>query len=499
MLNHESTPKRYFKPWGIRKDFIGKRPWKWYVPGLMVVTLIFGCTPPPSTTVRGGAGPDIATAQQAQYNGPKARIAVADFEDKMKRNRFYANEYGSGMKDMLATALFNTNRYVVLERDHVDMVLEEQDFGASGRVKQETASATGEIEGAELLVVAAVTGFDPAVSKAGAGLGSAFGILGDLAAGVAGGFSQASIAIDVRIVDARTSRVVAATSVESKASKFSGGSVLSGVATGVGLGGFAKTPMEQAIRDAIEKMVQFLVSKTPAQYYHQSNAKPAAPQPAIANLSSGSPVSGNTLQPISDQSLSPETANGNRPASALDSRDMEGSQDHPKIPRIKDTYIVGYAQSPFDEGTFITSMHNRKLGKAIIEGVRTKLAYLGPKTLSPLMVLRTYQSALTKLGETKEVFSCRKDDCYSNFPDIFIWSNQHRVDNILPKSNYAFGNSHYYRDQRYWYGTVTGTAARYHVSVYSTVFSEGTQAESLVGQPFIFLEILEEADFKPAL
>lgn len=496
MLYHESTPRRSFRAGGIRKDSIGKRRWKWNVLWLIVGTFVFGCTPPPSTTVRGGAGPDIGTAQQAQYNGPQARIAVADFQDKMKRNRYYANEYGSGMKDMLTTALFNTNRYIVLERDHVDSVLEEQDFGASGRVKQETASAIGEIEGAELLVVAAVTGFDPAVTGAGAKVGSAFGgVLGDLAGGIAGGFSQSSIAIDVRIVDARTSRVVAATSVESKASKFGGGGVLSGVATGAGLSGFAKTPMEQAIRDAIEKMVQFLVSKTPAQYYHQSGAKPATPQPAIANSSSGSPVGGKMLQPTT----SSLTANGNRPASALDNRDMEGSQDHPKIPRIEGTYIVGYAQNPFDEGTFITSMQNKKLGKAIVEGERTKLAYLGPKTLSPLLVLRTYQNALTELGEVKEVFSCRKDDCYSNFPKIFIWSDQHRVENILPKSNYAFGNDRYFRDQRYWYGTVTGTAARYHVSVYSTVFSEKTQAESLVGQPFIFLEILEETDFKPAL
>ena len=168
---------------------------------------------------------------------------------------------------------------------------------------------------------------------------------------------------------------------------------------------------------------------------------------------------------------------------------MEGSQDHPKIPRIKDTYIVGYAQSPFDEGTFITIMQNRKLGKALAEGGRTRLAYLGPKTMSPLLVLRAYQNALTELGEIEEVFSCRKDDCYSNFPEVFIWSGQHRVPNILPGSSHAFGNRGYYRDQRYWYGTVTATDSRYHVSVYSTVFSEGvgTWDKSLIGDPFILL------------
>ncbi len=501
-MHHQETElKRFLRTEASRIGIVEKGDRSWKMLGLIMLVAMMGCTPPPSTTVRGGAGPDIGTAQQVQYNGPQARIAVADFQDKMKRNRYYANEYGSGMKDMLTTALFNSNRYIVLERDHVDSILEEQDFGASGRVKQETASATGEIEGAELLVVAAVTGFDPATSGAGGAVGSAFGgILGDLAGGIAGGFSQASIAIDVRIVDARTSRVVAATSVESKASKFGGGGVLSGVATGAGLGGFSKTPMEQAIRDAIEKMVQFLVSKTPAQYYHQPGTQQAVPQPAMVNSPSSNPGGGKRLQPSSAQPLSPFTSNSKPSTSVLDSRDMEGSQDHPKIPRIEGTYIVGYAQSPYDEGTFIKGMHNKQLLEALAEGKRTRLVYIGPKTMSPLLVLRTYQNALTELGEVKEVFSCRKNDCFMNFPKVFIWSEQHRVENNISESGVIFHRDKFYRDQRYWYGTVTATDARYHVSVYSTVFTEEQyKNKSLQGHPFIYLEILEEEGFKSAL
>jgi len=62
-------------------------------------------------------GPDIASAQMESYNGPKARVAVADFEDKMSSSGQYKGEYGRGMSDMLTTALFQSNRYIVLERE----------------------------------------------------------------------------------------------------------------------------------------------------------------------------------------------------------------------------------------------------------------------------------------------------------------------------------------------------------------------------------------------
>jgi curli biogenesis system outer membrane secretion channel CsgG len=94
-----------------------------------------------------GQGPSLGQAQAERYDGPKARIAVADFEDKMSSSGQYRAEYGRGMADMLATALFNTNRYIVLERQKLTYVLAEQDLGASGRIKRETAAPIGELDG----------------------------------------------------------------------------------------------------------------------------------------------------------------------------------------------------------------------------------------------------------------------------------------------------------------------------------------------------------------
>ena len=242
------------------------------------------CAPTAKVTSTGGQ--DIESARMEAYNGPKARIAVSDFEDKMSSSGYYNAEYGRGMSDMLTTALFETNRYIVLEREKIQSVLAEQNLGASGRVKRETAAAVGEIEGAELLVTAAITGFDPGASGGGGGLG---GIIGGNLGAVVGAFKKAHVAMDLRVVDTNTARVLLATSVEGSATAFGGGGLLAGGAMGGGLGGFQKTPMETAIRKMIQEAVKVIAARTPASYYHFSAsgapigvAASAAPAPPAA-------------------------------------------------------------------------------------------------------------------------------------------------------------------------------------------------------------------------
>src|SRR6056297_2083223 len=163
--------------------------------------------------VRESSNRSIADAQADHYNGPKARIAVARFENKSADSmNWYSPSIGDGMADMLTTALVNSGRYIVLERESLDTVLSEQDLGASGRIREDTAAAIGEIEGAELLVVAAVTEFD---GNTGGNAGSLGGSkIGRVFGAISGGSRSAHMAIDLRVVDARTSRILAATSVE---------------------------------------------------------------------------------------------------------------------------------------------------------------------------------------------------------------------------------------------------------------------------------------------
>jgi curli biogenesis system outer membrane secretion channel CsgG len=244
------------------KKFIG-------LVGICVI-LLWICSCEPTTRVTTTGGPSIDEAQAEDYNGPKARLAVGEFQDKTARgggssswlNMFGMRwaQIGEGMRDMLTTALFNTNRYIVLEREQLDTVLAEQDLGASGRVKKETAAKIGEVYGADLIITAAVTEFQGTKS----GVGGGTRVLG---VNVGGGMKKAHVAIDIRIIDANTSQIVAATSVEGDAKSLGLGGATRVGNLPVALGGFSNTPVEKAIRACIQSAVDYIVTKTPQSYY----------------------------------------------------------------------------------------------------------------------------------------------------------------------------------------------------------------------------------------
>lgn len=229
----------------------------------------------------------VSTSQQSidqvqleAYDGPKARVAVYRFTDQTakgggayNRRGWYSAEIGNGMADMLNDALLQSSRFIVLDRQSLQDVLKEQDLGASGRIRQETAAPIGQIEGAELLIKGAITEFEPGAAGAQAGSGfGAFGLPGALVGGALGGVQQSHIAMIVQVVDARTSRLLFSSTVEGKANDFNLGGFLGGFgghfAGGSGLGVYQKTPMEKAIRIAIVNAVQELSKKTPKTYFH---------------------------------------------------------------------------------------------------------------------------------------------------------------------------------------------------------------------------------------
>lgn len=235
----------------------------------------------------GQNSPTIDQVQRESYNGPKARIAVARFTNKA-RGHWYSRALGDGMADQLATALFSTNRYIVLERQALGDVMREQDLGASGRIRGGTAAPIGQIEGAELMIVGAVTEFQDNSSgskgRVGGGLGGMLGgDFGSIVGSIGSGVSRAHMAIDVRVIDARTSRIVAATSVEGEATDVSMGGMLGGRygggALGGALSGWKNTPKEKALRMCIKKAVDFIVSKTPAVYMRHGAQQAAAATP----------------------------------------------------------------------------------------------------------------------------------------------------------------------------------------------------------------------------
>ena len=242
----------------------------------------------PTTQLKSSTGPAVNAAAGERYEGPKARLSVASFTVKAPRAKDVG---GDGLADMLATALFESNRYIVLERHAL-------------------AVASEQTQRADLLVIGAVTEFEPgaaggktsvldrgANTKPAEGKKSGKSTFGNILGSMTGGVAVSHVAIDLRVVDARTSRVVAATKVEGKATDFdlSGLEPLAGSKLGVGLSAHARTPMEKAIRLAIHQAVEFVSNETPATYYRYRDtddavvATPQTPGPSPAPEAAGQP------------------------------------------------------------------------------------------------------------------------------------------------------------------------------------------------------------------
>ena len=207
----------------------------------LLVALLVGCSS--ATVVSSSAGgPTISQARAEPAQGPKKRIAVKDFQFKAAKGGY--GDVGTGLSQMLTDSLFNSNAFIVLERERLNEVMEEQNLGDTGRFRKETVAPKGELEGAQLLVYGSVTEFEPNCRG-----GSLLLI----------GAKEACVAINIRIVDAATGRVVNATTVEGTSGSGGVGLVFTTSPLPIGLGAWAKTPMEKAMRNCIEAAVKHIV------------------------------------------------------------------------------------------------------------------------------------------------------------------------------------------------------------------------------------------------
>ncbi len=188
----------------------------------------------------------------ATYTGPKKRIAVTKFDNKVK-GTYGSWNIGEGMADQLATALIKTGRFVVVERQALSEVLSEQELGQTGIIKKETSAKVGQVLGAQILIRGAVTEFEQAESGGGAGIGFRGFNIG-------GKSSNAHVGIDIRLIDSSSGQVLTSHNAVGKAES-------SGIAVGVSRGmvdfgadSFKNAPIGQATRQAIEEAVNFIVN-----------------------------------------------------------------------------------------------------------------------------------------------------------------------------------------------------------------------------------------------
>jgi len=200
-------------------------------------------------------------AAYAPYNGPKKRLAVLEFDNKIS-NRWWDRSWNveERMTEMVITELMKTNRFIVVERGALNEVLSEQDLGESGRIRQETAAKVGEVLGAQVLVKGAITEFIEKESGGGGGI-----LVGGI--GIGGKTSQGHVAMDMRLIDATTGQILQSHRAEGKikTSKIGGIAFFKGIALGGST--FKKTALGKATRSSVVDAVRFVVANMDEQVW----------------------------------------------------------------------------------------------------------------------------------------------------------------------------------------------------------------------------------------
>lgn len=185
--------------------------------------------------------PSYGQILEENYKGPKARVTINKFIDKSVKGQ-ENSQAGDGITEMLRQAMLATNRYIVQVQKSLYDSSKGQNIEGSGQSKKE--------EEIDLLVEGFIKEFHQGIAGAGE---------------ESGGTSYVTLLVTV--TNPRTNKIFATERLRGKAMDFGGT---------IGKGGgrlpevfkdFSKTPMEKAIRIAIEDSTSFIVAKTPSESY----------------------------------------------------------------------------------------------------------------------------------------------------------------------------------------------------------------------------------------
>ena len=255
------------------------------------VLLLAGCAS--GTIVTRGGGASLTAAMSEPSLGGRYRIAVAAVIDKTEPQdeKSFERQLGQmnaakppeeqltreailgGIRDMLVTDLFVQDRFIVLERAGLDSIVAEQEFAASARAGDATRIPAQQLEGAELIVLGAVTAFDAGISGGALPIPVPLSKDGDFGI-MRLAFKRGYVAMDLRVIDARTGRVLSSVGVNGKNSRFgmefdvySIGRNHNVKLPGV-LSYFQNTPVEKALQELVTAAVDHIAQRV---------AAPAAP------------------------------------------------------------------------------------------------------------------------------------------------------------------------------------------------------------------------------
>ncbi|PIP19584.1 MAG: hypothetical protein COT38_05880 [Candidatus Omnitrophica bacterium CG08_land_8_20_14_0_20_41_16] len=182
------------------------------------------------------------------YSGPKAKVIIADFEIMTAKA---TAEMSSNLRELLASGLLKSQHF---------------QLAAPGKDNNEKPSG--------LIIATELLDFEPRGSGGSSGVGgggsAASGALGSL---LGANVNKSHITLNIRIVDAETSKVLFSKRVSGQGVE--GHSLAKGKHKGSNLGSglsmYGGTPMEEAVDKCILEAVRYIVQNVPPQYYKGEN------------------------------------------------------------------------------------------------------------------------------------------------------------------------------------------------------------------------------------
>lgn len=170
--------------------------------------------PPPPSTPDGQVSVPTAPGTPGAVPPPrtrvvrylKKRIAVAPVDIRIRAAG--VESYSQQLRAMLITELNKSNRFIVVERENLNDILDEQDLAASGRIAKGTGPQSGQLMGAQLMIRPQITDFEDQSSE-----GRNIGV-GPVDFGRAS--NTVRVGMDVRIYNTETGVVVASENVSAE-------------------------------------------------------------------------------------------------------------------------------------------------------------------------------------------------------------------------------------------------------------------------------------------
>jgi curli biogenesis system outer membrane secretion channel CsgG len=193
---------------------------------------------------------DTAENKLPEYTGVKHALGVISFDNEAG----FVSEWnlGDNLGLMLESSLYDTGRFVIVERAELGAVMAEQDLQNSGRTAQASqVASTGQIRSAKYLATGAITEASYKTSGDSGGLrikGFNIGAKSD----------KAIVVAVVKIIDSTSGEVVASKRIRGEAGKSGLSLGYSERGFGTQLGGFTKTPLGEAAQDVIDQATQFI-------------------------------------------------------------------------------------------------------------------------------------------------------------------------------------------------------------------------------------------------